>query len=379
MTGGGTGEPLAVASLRDGTAITLHRYVLRLRQPLTTGHGTLRDRRGLLVCLRDDEGREGWGDAAPLEGWGGPDLVTTSQSLQRWLVGAGTVDDPESLARHGERTLGDVPCAWAAIGGAVADLSARRRGTTVAGLLRPATSEPLAARVPTALLLDGDDPATVADAAAAAVGAGFCTLKLKVGTRPLARDVARVAALREAAPGAGLRLDANGAWGRDSPSAAEALARFEPEIIEEPCRGLDNLRRLQTRTTVPIAADESLPPLADLHRHLPLGVSAAVLKPSALGAPDAVVRAAAALTESGTTAIVGSFLESAIGVATAAHVAAAAGGAPAGLATSTMLQEDVCEPLPVVAGAVRLGAGSGLGLAPDRRRLVRFGDSENGG
>lgn len=382
MTGDGTGEPGAIVSLRDGTAVTLHRYVLRLRRPLTTGRGTLRDRRGLLVCLRDDEGREGWGDAAPLEGWGGPDLATTSQSLERWLRGAGTVDDPESLARHAEEMLGDVPCAWAAVGGAVADLLARRRGTTVAGLLRgsaPTAPEPLAALVPTAALLDGESPAAVADAAAAAVGEGFGTLKLKVGNRPLAHDVARVAALREAAPGAGLRLDANGAWGRESLTAAEALARFEPEMIEEPCRGLDDLRRLQARTAVPIAADESFPPLADLHRHLPLGTSAAVLKPSALGGPAAVVAAAAALAESGTTVIVGSFLESAVGVTSAAHVAAVAGGAPAGLATSTMLGEDVCEPLPVEAGAVRLPADSGLGLAPERRRLARLGGAGSGG
>lgn len=380
VTGGGTGEAVAVASLRDGTAVTLHRYVLRLRQPLSTGRGTLRERRGLLVCLRDGGGREGWGEAAPLEGWGGPDLATTSRSLERWLRGAGTVDDPESLARRAGEALADVPCAWAAIGGAVADLLARRRGTTVAVLLRgsaPATLEPVAGRVPTAALLDGENPAVVADAAAAAVAEGFGTLKLKVGNRPLARDLARVAALREAAPDAGLRLDANGAWGRESLTAAEALARFEPEIIEEPCRGLAELRRLQARTEVPIAADESLPPLADLHRHLPLGTSAAVLKPSALGAPDAVVRAAAALADSGTVAIVGSFLESAVGVATAAHVAAAAGGAPAGLATSMMLQEDVCEPLAVEEGAVRLPAGSGLGLTPDRRRLVRLHDAGN--
>ncbi|MCY3924110.1 MAG: o-succinylbenzoate synthase, partial [bacterium] len=204
-------------------------------------------------------------------------------------------------------------------------------------------------------------------------------LKLKVGYRPLAHDAARVAALREAAPDAGLRLDANGAWGGESLGAAEALARFEPEVLEEPCRGLDALRRLQSLTGVPIAADESLPPLADLHRHLPLGTSAAVLKPSALGGPSAVVAAAAALADSGTAAIVGSFLESAVGVAAAAHVAAAAGGPPAGLATSAMLQDDVCEPLRVTDGAVRLPAASGLGLAPDPGRLARVRDGGNGG
>ncbi|MCY3924057.1 MAG: hypothetical protein OXG52_00880, partial [bacterium] len=109
---------VALASLRDGTAVTLHRYVLRLRRPLATGRRTLRERRGLLLCLTDDEGREGWGDAAPLEGFGGPGLATTARSLERWLRGAGEVADAESLARRADVTLGGLPCAWAAVGGA---------------------------------------------------------------------------------------------------------------------------------------------------------------------------------------------------------------------------------------------------------------------
>ncbi len=381
MTAGGADEPGAAVPLGDGTVATLHHYVLRLRHPLPTGRGRLTHRRGVLVCLRDSDGHEGWGEAAPLAGWGGPDLATTSSVLARWLRDVGPGADPEGLGGRAAETLAHVPCAWAAVGGAVADLLARRRGTTLAGYLSAAAFPgrgPVPGEVPTAALLEGDDPSAVAGAAAAAAAAGFETLKLKVGNRPLADDMARVSALREAAPHAALRLDANGAWGRDSLAATEALAPFEPEMIEEPCRGLADLRRLQEQAPVPIAVDESLPPLADLHRHLPLGTSAAVLKPSALGDPHAVLGAVAALGATGTTTVVGSFLESAVGVATAAHIAAAVGGAPAGLATSTMLQEDVCEPLPVDEGALRLPARSGIGLAPDRGRLARLRDGGHG-
>ena len=386
---------------RGGVTASLYGYVLRLRQPLTTGRGSLTHRRGVLVRLRDREGFAGWGEAAPLEGWHGPDLAATTEILMRWLRANSAAGEPEDLARRAEATLRDAPCAWAAVGGAAADLAARRRGVTLAALLArdpagaPATpdraADPTSTRPPrrgdlgeapprppgpvaTAALLDGGTPPEVADAAAAAVADGFGTVKLKVGNRPLAGDVARVAALREAAPHVALRLDANGAWGAEAPAALEALGRFGPELLEEPCRGLDGLRALQARTAVPLAADESLPPLADLRGHLPLGVAVAVLKPSALGDPGAVLRAAAALRDGGTEVIVGSFLESAVGLATAAHVAAAAGGPAAGLGTSALLQEDVCTPPPVRRGAVWLSPGAGLGLTPDGAGLAHLCD-----
>lgn len=362
----------------DPPAASLYSYALRLRDPLPTGRGPITQRRGVLVCLRDSRGHVGWGEAAPLRGWHGPDLMATSGVLARWVRAVGPIDDPGALLRHVDDGLRDAPCAWAAIGGAVADLEARRRGTTLAALLAGGTPS---ARirppgpVATAALLDGETPSAVAGAAAAAGAAGFGTVKLKVGNLPLATDVARVAALRDVAPDVALRLDANGAWGSEAPEAVEALGRFEPELVEEPCRGLEALRALQARTAVPIAVDESLPALVDLPRHLPLGVRAAVLKPSALGDPRAVLRAVSALREGGTEVVIGSFLESAVGLATATHVAAVAGGPPAGLGTAALLLEDVCTPLPVRDGALRLPPRPGLGLTPDPGRLRAFVDT----
>ena len=358
----------AASRASDRAQAALYRYVLPLREALTTGRGCLTHRRGLLVCLRNREGHTGWGEAAPLQGWEGPDLATTGKVLADWLRAAIPFEEPATLAARAEVTLREVPCAWAAVAGAAADLAARSRGVSLASFLaaeiRAPGGSPRGA-VPTAALLDGDTPESVAAAAAGAAAAGHTTLKLKVGSGLLADDVARVAALRDAAPAAALRLDANGAWGAAAEDAVRALARFGPELLEEPCRGLESLRVLQERSDIPIAADESLPPLAELHRHLPLGVAAAVLKPSALGSPVSVLGAAVALAETGTGAIIGSFMESAVGLATAAHVAAAAGGPAAGLGTSTLLQNDVCEPPTIRRGEVWLPAGPGLGLAPD--------------
>ena len=367
MNRSASSEPGAAFPGGTGPGAAIYSYVLQLRATLSTGRGPLRYRRGLLVCLRDHDGLTGWGEAAPLPGWHGPDLETTGAALANWLRAEVPLAEPDALATRAEATLRDVPCAWAAIAGAAADLAARHRevplATYLAGQLCEA-GEPPAGQVPTAALIDGASPEAVAAAAAAATAAGYRTLKMKVGSGPLADDVARVSALRHAAPSAALRLDANGAWGVDAPGALRALAPFDPELVEEPCCGLGELRRLQERSDIPIACDESLPPLADLHRHLPLGVAAAVLKPSALGGPVAVLRAAAALSEAGTGAIIGSFMESAVGLTTAAHVAAAAGGPAAGLGTSTLLRNDVCEPPAVHHGALWLPAGPGLGLAP---------------
>ena len=339
--------------------------------PLETGRGPLRHRRGLLLQLRDGDGRTGWGEAAPLAGWHGPDLETTAAALAGWLRTAAPGEEPETLAALAGATLREAPCAWAAVAGAAADLAARRRGVSLASFLAAPGVSP-AGPVPTAALVEGDTPGAVAASAAAATAAGHRTLKLKVGTGAIADDVARVAALRQAAPGAALRLDANGAWGDAAGDALRALVRFEPELLEEPARGLAQLRRLQAISDIPIAADESLPPLTDLHRHLPLGVATAVLKPSALGDPVAVLGAAAALAETGTSAIIGSFMESAVGVATAAHVAAAVAGPAAGLGTSALLQRDVCEPPAVRGGALLLPAGPGIGLAPGPAGGIRL-------
>ncbi|WP_156762176.1 mandelate racemase/muconate lactonizing enzyme family protein [Microbacterium karelineae] len=91
---------------------------------------------------------------------------------------------------------------------------------------------------------------------------GFRAVKIKVGSPDLARDVARVAAVREVL-GAERRLmiDANQRWDLDAATrATERLAEFSPDWIEEPLRADDiaGHAELRRRIDVPVALGENL-------------------------------------------------------------------------------------------------------------------------
>lgn len=94
---------------------------------------------------------------------------------------------------------------------------------------------------------------------------GFPAVKMKIGGLPVAEDVERVRAVREALPDVELMLDANSAY--DVPTAIEAARAFEPYRIhwfEEPIAWFDpvfGLARLGEATSIPLASGER-----ELHR-----------------------------------------------------------------------------------------------------------------
>ena len=95
-----------------------------------------------------------------------------------------------------------------------------------------------------------------------------------------------------------------------------------------------------------------------------------VVKPQALGGPDVALSISRQAYQAAASVTVTSFLDSAVGVAHALHVAAVVdASAPRcrthGLATAGLLSADVAEPVPVVDGAMAVPGASGLGLAPE--------------
>jgi len=93
------------------------------------------------------------------------------------------------------------------------------------------------------------------------VADGFQAVKFKVGSPDIARDVERVAAVREVlGPNRTMMIDANQRWDLDkATSAMEQLVRFEPAWIEEPLRADDvaGHAELRRRIDVPIALGEN--------------------------------------------------------------------------------------------------------------------------
>ncbi|MGE3855492.1 MAG: o-succinylbenzoate synthase [Dehalococcoidia bacterium] len=347
-------------------------FRLPMRRRFEAAHGAMADRRGVLIALRDEDGRIGYGEASPIAS-----------------LGYGTADDVAALLRqHGEALLHGLadaldpgaPGAQAlrcALDVATLDLEAQRAGVPVAERL----TEHVAPSVRVNAVIGEGTPEETVQFGMEARGQGYRVLKLKVGSAPLDDDVRRVHALRDAVPDAAIRLDTNGAW--DEPTAVAAVRALAPlhvELIEQPvaagdvealARVRDAARALGVEAPK-IAADEAVTDGRTLERVLDLrAADYVVLKPMFLGG----VRPAFAIAERAARLGIGAFatttFDSSIGTAAALQLACAIGGAiPGGVAhglgTGEYLERDViAQPLVAAAGLLALPERPGLGVAPD--------------
>lgn len=229
---------------------------------------------------------------------------------------------------------------------------------------------PLRDRIPVNTTIPAVDAATAHDLAA---GSGCTTAKVKVAEpgQDLAADVERVAAVRDAlGPDGRVRVDANAAW--DVQSAVLAIARLDTaagglEYVEQPCVGLDELREVRRRVSVPIAVDESVRTAEDpLRVARTAAADVLVVKVQPLGG---VRRALEVVEAAGLPAVVSSALETSVGLAAGVALAAALPELPyaCGLGTATLLAADVTDdPLVPVGGALPVRR-----VVPDPASLVQ--------
>jgi L-alanine-DL-glutamate epimerase-like enolase superfamily enzyme len=340
--------------------LSIQRRRLRLRQPLDSSYGAVSERELLAVVLTDDDGADGYGEAAPLQPYDGISIARVEQALERYrpvlerssgLNGAEIVDAC--------RRTDDLPEAFAAIDLALWDRAGRRSGRPIASLL---TDTPTT-RVALNATLSALDRRGAAEQAARAAERGFGCLKVKVG---IGDDAGRIAAVRAAAgPHVALRVDANGAWSvEQAVRSIEALSPAGLELVEEPVHGLTRVREVRERVATRVAIDET----AAEHGALTAGVADAVcLKIARCGGISGLLAAASLVRASGAEVYVASTLDGPLGIAAAVHAAAALasrGPLPAcGLATLGMF-EGLDDPLAPVGGAMLVPDGPGLGVDP---------------
>lgn len=192
---------------------------------------------------------------------------------------------------------------------------------------------------------------------------GCRTAKVKVAEagQRLEDDIARVRAVRDAmGPEGRIRIDANGGWNVDEAEhALHGLAEFDLEYAEQPCATVDDLAQLRRRVKymgIPIAADESVRKASD-----PLAVARAgaadvlVVKAQPLGG---IRRALDIVAEAGLPAVVSSALDTSVGLAMGATLAAALPTLDydCGLGTASLFSADVASPsLTPRAGSLPVG------------------------
>jgi o-succinylbenzoate synthase len=345
--------------------VRTHLVSAPLHTPFVTALRTATHAESLLVEISDADGLSGWGEAPQVWKVTGESLAGARACVEAPLAAALSGLSPDDLTEALRRVQGAAAAnqgAKAAVDVALHDLAARRRGQTLHGFLGSTVGT-----VSTDVTLSAGDSAALAAAAVDRIADGFDVLKVKVGTGDAAADFARVRRIREAVgPGPRIRLDANQGWSRrDAVRAISALedAGCDIELVEQPVPAPDlaGMAWITDRVSTPILADESVYGVRDLVAVIQHGaadlVNVKLAKCGGLGPARTLLELA---REHGIGTVVGSMMESHVGVgAAAALVAAYPTTAVSDLDAAWWLKE------PPVAGGIRYdGSVIGLPSAP---------------
>lgn len=213
----------------------------------------------LFVFVEDGAGRLGVGEAWLNEGGAKAVKSVIKDDLAPLVVGRPPLDVrglAETVFRSTDLSgrAGITAAAWGAVDTALWDLAARALDLPLADLLGRARE-----RVPVyasaGLYGRGKTAADLAAEVSDWVAAGFDAVKIKVAGAPLAEDVRRVAAVREAI-GPDIRLMVDALYNLDAAGAlslSRALAPYDIHFLEAPVSPFDVAGQARVNTEGPIA------------------------------------------------------------------------------------------------------------------------------
>ncbi|WP_136706174.1 enolase C-terminal domain-like protein [Agromyces sp. H66] len=349
--------------------LRVHRVPSPLVRPFVTAIRRAEHLDVLLVEAVDADGRSGWGEAPTSWRVTGesPESVRAAVTgpLAEAVIGVPTAERERWSTAIAAALIGN-SAARSAVECALTDLAAQTAGCRVADLLGAA---PGVDRVRTDMTLSAGSAEDLVAWARGHVDDGFGCLKVKVSANEAALP-ALVALRAELGPVMALRVDANQAF---TPSAAIRFIRdaedagIDLELVEQPVAAadLDGLALVTAAVDTPILADESVWTTHDLRRVVRRRAADLVnVKLAKTGGPTEALRLAAEAVANGVGVVVGCMMESTVGVASAASLAAAIRpGAVHDLDAGLWLHDSP------VAGGLRyagehavLGDGLGLGI-----------------
>src|SRR6266446_4388343 len=308
-------------------SISVEPLNIPLLEPFTIATGSVTEARNVLITITLNDGSVGYGECAPFN----PSTGETQETALAAARGCAALIEGQDAAhwRRLSRLMHSVYFSQAtAIAGmemALLDALTRSYSVPLYVFFGGASTS-----VETDISIPIVTPEHAYDLAKDILARGIRTIKIKVGG-DIREDVARVEAVREAAPGVGLILDANQGY-----TASEALLCLEalddrdirPLLLEQPVHKDDyeGLRYVTQHTTVPIAANESASHAAAVARLLAMGaISIVNVKLMKAGVVEALDIAAVCRTNH-LGLMIGAMIESRLAIAAAAHLAAGLGG-----------------------------------------------------
>ena len=276
-------------------------------KPFRISRGTNTEARVVVVTVSDGK-HTGRGEAVPISRY--------NQSIASVLKEIESIKSEPTLDRHRLQKLLPAGAARNALDCALWDLEAKISGKRVWEL----ANIPMVPEVETSFTISLDTPAAVADAAKANANAPI--LKLKLGGDEV--DLARVEAVRKAAPEARLLIDANESWSPEHyRKIVPALKELKVELIEQPFPAeadevLETLDHL-----IPVCADESCHASAELPR-LTNRYEMINVKLDKTGGLTEALRLAQRARESGFKLLIGCMVCTSLGIAPARLLASMA-------------------------------------------------------
>ncbi|SEE71661.1 mandelate racemase/muconate lactonizing enzyme family protein [Ruania alba] len=303
-----------------------HPLSVPLRGPFVTAQRTVTTLDTLVVSVTDADGRIGWGEAALSWQVTGESSAGAEAAISGPIAAAVVglpADDPSEWGAALARSVVRNSAAKAAVDSALWDLAAQAAEMPLHRLLDPTSGSAVVTDMTVAV---ADDEEVLRDAAQH-VEAGFGTLKIKLGLDP-ERDDRIMRALRAGPAGAAqLRVDANQGWTAED--AIRIIRGWEEdgldvELVEQPTPAddIDSLAWVTAAVTTPVLADESLWGARDLREIVRLGAADLVnIKLAKCGGITPARELVSLAAASDVGVLVGSMLESAVGISAAAHLA----------------------------------------------------------
>ncbi|HEX9069642.1 MAG TPA: dipeptide epimerase [Ktedonobacterales bacterium] len=298
-----------------------------LLEPFTIATGAVDTARNILVRVTLTDGTVGLGEGAPFPPSGGETQETALAAALGMapLVEGADAAEWRPLAGRLLANFEHQATARAAVEAAVLDAVTRSWGIPLYQFFGGMSKE-----VESDISIPIVTPEHIVTLARKHVASGARTIKLKVGTT-VDGDLARVRALREAAPEANILLDGN--QGFTPVTALQLLdalrhAEIVPILFEQPVHrhDLEGLRFVTERAGIPVAADEAVHTAADALRIARMGAANVInIKVMKSGLVEALAIAEIAHAAN-IDLMIGAMMESRLGCATSAHLVAGIGG-----------------------------------------------------
>jgi O-succinylbenzoate synthase len=340
--------------------IVLYDVEMPLHTPFAAAHGRMTKRRVTLVEILSGD-HAGWGECGPIPGYSAASYESCREvlaSAASHAIGAAPDDVTGVAIANGEARHALTAAAW--------DLVARRDGIPLWRLLggiRPGIPAGAAIGL-------GTDP--LGDVAAL-VAAGYRAAKVKLD--PSADSVV-LHEIRKRFPDLVLGADANGSFTLAERRLLDEIDAIGFDYLEQPLPAgdWDGQIALSRDLATPLALDESIASLGDVHRAIESGAAAILtLKPARLGGLDVLRSAHDAAVVAGVALRAGGMIETGVGRAFAFAAASLPGfTVPGDLGGSDRHWErDLIDPAWMIDdGVVALTGRFGTGVAIDQKRLA---------